>query len=211
MRGLAPAERDARVKAMVAVCGLTSAINYSIGELSKGNRQRVGLAQAMIHDPKVLILDEPTSGLDPNQISEIRDLIKRLGQQKTVILSSHILSEVEATCDRVVILHQGRVVADGRPSQLQAKAVDEARLHLKLSNGQGREMLGTLKSLPGVKAVEKTEDESERIHGYLVRSSPESDLRPEIFRLAGREGWTLYEMHREVVSLEDVFRRLTGN
>ncbi len=211
MRGIPPAEREARVRAMVEVCGLAGAVALRVGELSKGNRQRVGLAQAMIHDPQVLILDEPTSGLDPNQIGEIRDLIRRLGQKKTVIISSHILSEVEATCDRVVILHEGRVVADGQPRQLQAEARDESRLHLKLANGQGREVLSALKTLPGVKAVESGEDESELIHGYLVRSAPDLDLRPEIFRLAGREGWTLYEMHREVVSLEDVFRRLTGN
>jgi len=211
MRGIPVDQREARVKDMVLTCGLKAAVDHKVGELSKGNRQRVGLAQAMIHDPEVLILDEPTAGLDPNQISEIRDLIKRLGQKKTVIVSSHILSEVEATCDRVVIIHQGRVVADGQPKELQASSGDESRLHLKLSDGKGQEVLGALKRISGVSAAERTEDENEEIHGYLVRSSRDCDLRPEIFRLAGREGWTLYEMHREVVSLEDVFKRLTGN
>lgn len=210
MRGLPADQREARVKEMVQVCGLKDAVSHKVGELSKGNRQRVGLAQAMIHQPEILILDEPTAGLDPNQISEIRDLIKSLGQAKTVVISSHILSEVEATCDRVVIIHQGHVVADGRPKELQSRAGDESRLHLKLANGKGRDIAGALKSLPGIKAVERTEDENEQIHGYLVRTPRDQDLRPDIFRLAGKEGWTLYEMHREVVSLESIFRQLTS-
>ncbi len=211
MRNIPPDQVESRLREMVEVCGLTQAVAQKIGELSKGNRQRVGLAQAMIHDPEVLILDEPTSGLDPNQISEIRDLIKRLGKKKTVVISSHILSEVEATCHRVVIIHQGRVVADGQPRELQAKASRESRLYLKLANGKGQQVLSTLQSLPGVTAVERAEDENDLIHGYLVRSALDQDLRSEIFRLAGREGWTLYEMRREVASLEDIFRQLTSN
>jgi ABC-2 type transport system ATP-binding protein len=210
MRGLPANQREERVRAMVDVCGLKQAVDHKVGELSKGNRQRVGLAQAMIHDPEFLILDEPTAGLDPNQISEIRDLIKNLGRAKTVVISSHILSEVEATCDRVVIIHQGRVVADGKPKELQAKSGDESRLHLKLANGKGREVLDALKSLPGITGAERSEDESEQIHGYLVRTGRDRDLRADIFRLAGKEGWTLYEMHREVISLESIFRQLTS-
>jgi ABC-2 type transport system ATP-binding protein len=211
MRELPLDQREARVNDMITVCGLEGVVHKRISEVSKGNRQRVGLAQAMIHDPEYLILDEPTAGLDPNQISEIRDLIKRLGREKTVILSSHILSEVEATCDRVVIMNQGRVVADSNPRDLQRQAVDEARLHLRIGGGESRAMTDSLKKLPQALAVERTEDESRDIHGFLVRYQPEHDLRPEIFRLAHREGWILYEMHREVVSLEDVFRRLTAN
>lgn len=211
MREFSGDERDQRVREMVKVCGLENEVGKKISEVSKGNRQRVGLAQAMIHDPEYLILDEPTAGLDPNQIREIRDLIKRLGREKTVILSSHILSEVEATCDRVVIIHQGRVVADGNPRELQRQAVDESRLHLKIANGKGQQVLDTLKKMPNVSAAETAEDESQDIKGYLVHSAQEYDLRPDIFRLAGREGWTLYEMHREVVSLEKIFRRLTSN
>lgn len=211
MRGIPAEQREARAKEVVTTCGLRAAVDHKIGELSKGNRQRVGLAQAMIHDPEVLILDEPTAGLDPNQISEIRDLIKQLGQKKTVVVSSHILSEVEATCDRVVIIHQGRVVADGRLKELQARSGDESKLHLKISNGKGKEVLTSLKMLNGVSAVEKTDNESAEIYGYLVHGASDVDLRPDIFHLAMREGWTLYEMHREVVSLEDVFKKLTGN
>jgi len=211
MRGIPEVEREGRVASIVSQCGLSEAVAKKIGELSKGNRQRVGLAQAMIHDPEILILDEPTAGLDPNQISEIRDLIKRLGREKTVILSSHILSEVEATCDRVVIIHQGKVVADGNPKQLQKQSVDETRLHLKIAGGKGKNVLAALKQLRDVKSAESAEDESAEIKGYLVKSAHDHDLRPEIFQLATREGWTLYEMHREVVSLEDLFRRLTAN
>jgi len=211
MRGIPTEQRAARVKDMVLTCGLKSAVDRRVGELSKGNRQRVGLAQAMIHDPEVLILDEPTAGLDPNQISEIRDLIKHLGASKTVVISSHILSEVEATCHRVVIIHQGRVVADGQPKELQARAADESRLHVKIANGHGHDVVSALKVLDGVNRVERAEDETDRIHGYLVHAKTDHDLRPEIFKLVTREGWTLYEMHREVVSLESIFKRLTGN
>jgi ABC-2 type transport system ATP-binding protein len=211
MRGIDPALHDQRVQAMVEVCGLTPAVNFKIGELSKGNRQRVGLAQAMIHDPEILILDEPTAGLDPNQIGEIRDLIKRLGQKKTVILSSHILSEVEATCDRVVIIHQGKVVADAQPKTLQAQAEGDVKIHVKLGSGKQREVAAALKSVPGVLSVERGGDESDAVWSYDLRCNRESDLRPEVFRLAGREGWALYELRREVVSLEDIFKQLTSN
>ncbi|MCD4813740.1 ATP-binding cassette domain-containing protein [bacterium] len=208
MRQIAPHQRLERVREMVAVCGLQDVVAKKTGELSKGNRQRVGLAQAMLHDPEYLILDEPTAGLDPNQISEIRDLIRRLGRQKTVILSSHILSEVEATCDRVVIIHQGKVVADGNPKQLQKQAVDESRIHLKI---KGKQVAVSLEKLEKVKAVESTEAEAADIQGYLVKSLHDDDLRPEIFALAKQQGWVLYEMYREVVSLENVFKRLTAN
>lgn len=211
MRGIPAGDREARVRDMVTTCGLHAAVDRRVGELSKGNRQRVGLAQAMIHDPEVLILDEPTAGLDPNQISEIRDLIKHLGVKKTVIISSHILSEVEATCDRVVILHQGRVVADGQPKDLQARSGERSRIRLKLADAPAGEVLAALKRVSGVADAGRGEDESERILGYWVTTDAENDPRPELFRLAAREGWTLYELDREVVSLESVFKRLTGN
>jgi ABC-2 type transport system ATP-binding protein len=121
LQGMKEGAMQHRMKEMVRVCGLEEVRHKDIGELSKGYRQRVGLAQAMIHDPEVLILDEPTSGLDPNQIVEIRNLIKQLGRAKTVILSTHILSEVQATCSRVLIIHEGKIVADGSPEQLQAE------------------------------------------------------------------------------------------
>ncbi len=208
MRGIPATAQPARVKDMVAICGLGEVIHKKVGELSKGNRQRVGLAQAMIHDPEYLILDEPTAGLDPNQIIEIRDLIKKIGKEKTVILSSHILSEVEATCDRVVIIHQGKKVADGRPNELQKTAVDEAVIHLKI---KGKDVAAKLANLDGIREVKSGKDEDHEVKGYVLNTETEEDMRPEVFRLACQEGWILYEMTREVHSLETIFRRLTAN
>jgi ABC-2 type transport system ATP-binding protein len=210
MRGIPLAARDQRVAEMVELCGLASAVAFKVGELSKGNRQRVGLAQAMIHDPEILILDEPTAGLDPNQISEIRDLIRQLGRKKTVILSSHILSEVEATCDRVVIIHHGKVVADGSTRLLQSQAAGDAKVTVKLAQGKPREVLAALKALPGVVSAERGEDEGAEIQGYALQCDRGADLRPEVFRMAAKEGWVLYELRREAVSLEDVFKQLTA-
>jgi ABC-2 type transport system ATP-binding protein len=210
MRGMALGTREQRVAEMVELCGLVPAVNFKVGELSKGNRQRVGLAQAMIHDPEILILDEPTAGLDPNQISEIRDLIRRLGKEKTVILSSHILSEVEATCDRVVIIHRGRVVANGSTQLLQSQAAGDTKISLKIGQSKSREVLAALKSLSGVVKAERGQDESPEIQGYTLHCDRGTDLRPEVFRLAGKEGWALYELRRDVVSLEDVFKQLTA-
>lgn len=207
MRGIGPADRDQRVKNMIAVCGLEGVIQKKVNELSKGNRQRVGLAQAMIHDPEFLILDEPTAGLDPNQIIEIRDLIKKLGKEKTVILSSHILSEVEATCDRVVIIHQGQKVADGHPKELKDSAVDESVIHLKLKGDGVQEKIN---QLTGVRQIETGQDESDEIKGYVIKTAPDQDLRPELFNLACREKWVIYEMMRDVHSLETIFHRLTA-
>jgi ABC-2 type transport system ATP-binding protein len=210
MRGMPVATREQRVAEMVELCGLVPAVNFKVGELSKGNRQRVGLAQAMIHDPEILILDEPTAGLDPNQISEIRDLIRQLGRKKTVILSSHILSEVEATCDRVVIIHRGRVVADGSTKMLQSQASGDAKIVVKLGAGKSREVISAFKGLPGVVNAERGEDEGSEIQGYTLHCDHGTDLRPEVSRLVQKEGWVLYELRRDVVSLEDVFKQLTA-
>ena len=208
MRNIPEAAVEARVRAVVETCGLREAVARRVGELSKGNRQRVGLAQAMIHDPEILILDEPTAGLDPNQIREIRALIKNLGREKTLIISSHILSEVEATCDRVVIIHEGRKVADGRARELQATAASESRIHVKLTAADGAE--DVFQSLPGVTGVDAEGGEDEGLAGFVIRSGPDTDLRADIFRLAVERGWTLYELRREVESLESVFRQLTS-
>ena len=216
MREIPASQKEQRVKDMVQVCRLNEVVHKKIGELSKGNRQRVGLAQAMINDPQILILDEPTAGLDPNQISEIRDLIKNLGKKKTLILSSHILSEVEATCDRVIIVNKGKIVADGNPKKLQSMAVNESRVYLKVVNSKGKDVLEVLKKLDGLKEVEldkseKSKEENQDIKSYLIKTSLDKDLRPEIFKLANKEGWVLYEMYREVISLEHIFHHLTSN
>jgi len=132
LRGIPPSDRTRRLKHIIDLCGVGDVLHQDIGELSKGFRQRVGLARAMVHDPDILVLDEPTVGLDPNQIAEIRNLIRELGKEKTVILSTHILPEVQATCDRVVIIHQGRLVADGTPAELQSSFQGQELVHLVL-------------------------------------------------------------------------------
>jgi len=196
---------------MIEVCGLKEMRHKDIGELSKGYRQRVGLAQAMIHDPDVLIMDEPTSGLDPNQIVEIRNLIKQLGRAKTVILSTHILSEVQATCDRVIIINEGTIVADGTPKQLQQEfhGSESITIELKASVADAMmELFPKIKNLPNVESVEYAGG-GDDVHRFSVFSTKGSDIREELFRQAVAEKWILLEMSRKVTSLEEVFHKLT--
>jgi len=200
-----------RMREMIEVCGLGNVRHKDIGELSKGYRQRVGLAQAMIHDPQVLILDEPTSGLDPNQIVEIRNLIKKLGRAKTVVLSTHILSEVQATCDRVIIINKGHIVADGTPDQLQQnfRGAEMVSLELKAQVGNAMtDIFPKLKSLPLVESVEYGGQEGDT-HKFTVHTAKGSDVREQLFRQAVDEHWTLLEMSRKTTSLEEVFHDLT--
>jgi ABC-2 type transport system ATP-binding protein len=200
-----------RIKEMVHTCGLEDVRHKDIGELSKGYRQRVGLAQAMIHDPEVLILDEPTSGLDPNQIVEIRNLIKQLGRAKTVVLSTHILSEVQATCDRVLIINEGRIVADGTPEQLQHEFQGAEALTLELKTNASNPMeqisprLRTLAAVTGVELLSVKNSFSR----FALHIEKGSDVREALFRLAVAEGWVILEMHRKTTSLEEVFHKLT--
>ncbi len=200
-----------RMREMVDVCGLSGVRHKDIGELSKGYRQRVGLAQAMIHDPEVLILDEPTSGLDPNQIVEIRNLIRKLGSAKTVILSTHILSEVQATCDRVIIVNEGKIAADGTPDQLQHefRGSDIISLELKANVENGMtEIFPKVKALAHVENVQY-QNPSPGIHRLLITAAKGSDIREDLFRQAVSEKWLLLEIHREATSLEEVFHKLT--
>jgi len=200
-----------RMREMVEVCGLAEVRHKDIGELSKGYRQRVGLAQAMIHDPEVLILDEPTNGLDPNQIVEIRNLIRKLGSAKTVILSTHILSEVQATCDRVIIINEGRIAADGTPDQLQHefRGSDIISLELKANVENGMtEIFPKVKALAHVENVQY-QNPFPGIHRLLITATKGSDIREDLFRQAVSEKWLLLEIHREATSLEEVFHKLT--
>lgn len=199
--------RRERLETICRRCGLNSVLGKNVGQLSKGFRQRVGLAQAMIHDPDLLILDEPTSGLDPNQIVEIRDLIRELGQEKTVILSTHILPEVQASCDRIIIISGGRMVADDTPEMLSGSA-GGAVVRVVLKGAPEAE--ATLAALPGVAAVGTAGEEA---GGSVLRlqCAPGADPREEIFQAAVRGGWTLIDLHRERASLEDTFRQLTTN
>ena len=196
---------------MVEVCGLKEVRHKDIGELSKGYRQRVGLAQAMIHEPDVLILDEPTSGLDPNQIVEIRNLIKQLGRAKTVVLSTHILTEVQATCDRVIIINEGSIVADGTPSELQRKFHGSESITLELKAAVSNamtEIFPKIKSITGVESVQY-DGAAGDAHRFSVFAAKGSDIREELFRQAVAERWVLLEMARKATSLEDVFHQLT--
>ncbi len=202
-----------RRREMVEACGLGDVRHKDIGELSKGYRQRVGLAQAMIHDPEVLILDEPTSGLDPNQIVEIRNLIKKLGRAKTVILSTHILSEVQATCDRVIIINEGAIAADGTPEELQQnlRGAETVSLEIKSPSSNAMEdIFPRLKSLQSVETVDYRGSEGD-CHRFLVHSLKGTDVREELFRRSVAEQWILLEMTRQSASLEDVFHKLTRN
>ena len=211
LHGLRGGNLQHRLKEMVQTCGLEEVRHKDIGELSKGYRQRVGLAQAMIHDPEVLILDEPTSGLDPNQIVEIRNLIKQLGRAKTVVLSTHILSEVQATCDRVLIINEGRIVADGSPEQLQQEFQGAELLTLELKTTVANPLdqispkLRTLASVTGVDLL-STKNSLSR---FAVHVEKGIDVRESLFRLSVAEGWVILELHRKTTSLEEVFHKLT--
>lgn len=205
IQGVEKPRIPARIGEMVEMCGLERERHKKINELSKGYRQRVGLAQAMIHDPEVLILDEPTTGLDPNQIIEIRKLIKKLGKEKTVILSSHILSEVEATCDRILIINRGRIVADGSAETLRSQAEGKEVLTVKVE-ADTDEVKKALLSLASVETVTPVDG---RPGFFLVQSKPESSSRKAVFDLCVDRKWYLYEMTGHETKLEDVFRELT--
>jgi len=208
VRNLSKGERRRRIKEVVGVCGLTDVLTKDIGELSKGYRQRVGFAQAIIHNPPVLFMDEPTSGLDPNQIVEIRNLIRELGKEKTVILSTHVLSEVQAACDRVLIINKGRIVADGTKDELQAMVRGKEIIYLKLK-APGKDALKSLAELDGIESVNEKDSESTEVTGYEVRVRQGMDIRETLSRFVTSRKWVILEMSRGVVSLEDIFRKLT--
>jgi ABC-2 type transport system ATP-binding protein len=200
---------DSKVHEMIDVCGLDSMKHKDIGELSKGYKQRVGLAQAMINDPELLILDEPTSGLDPNQIREIRNLIKKLGKEKTVILSTHILSEVQATCNRVIIINKGKIVADGTPEELQSRSKGQSIVTLEVVDNVDKNTLReALKNCRGVTKVEHAK-ETDGSFIYNIYGEPGVDLRPVISNTVISNKATLLSMQTKQTSLEDIFRDLT--
>lgn len=204
-----PAEKiERRIRSMVHVCGLNLEKHKKIGELSKGYRQRVGLAQAMIHDPEILILDEPTTGLDPNQIVEIRKLIRELGREKTVILSTHILPEVEATCDRILIINKGKIVADGTAEILRKQASGGELLRIRIEDGTAENILAALNGLP---PVEKAIALDATTHRFEVQTKPGQSAKRAIFRLCMENGWILTESIPVETRLEDIFRNLTMN
>lgn len=194
-------KKKLRVREMIETVGLELEQNKKIGALSKGYRQRVGLAQAMIHDPKVLILDEPTSGLDPNQLTEIRQLITQIGKEKTVLLSTHIMQEVEALCERVIIVNRGNIVADDKVSTLLDKLSGQRVLFVEFSQPVS---VGDLKKIEGVERVKQTEGNQ-----YRIFYNPSVDLRETLFRFAVEHNLSVLTQRVEEQKLEDIFKQLT--
>ncbi len=192
----------ARIADLIEMTGLGREQHKQIGALSKGYRQRVGLAQAMLHDPQVLILDEPTSGLDPNQLAEIRGLIKALGKEKTVVFSTHIMQEVQAICDRVIIIDRGKLVADDSIDRLQARLQGQTVLLVEFDRSPS---LAQLASIEGVKKVAARGQ-----HQFQLIAASETDVRTEVFRFAVAQNFVLLGIQREAMSVEEVFRQLTA-
>jgi len=208
LQGVSRSQIPDRVRKMIKVCGLNAEKHKKIGELSKGYRQRVGLAQAMIHDPEVLILDEPTTGLDPNQIVEIRKLIRELGKEKTVILSTHILPEVEATCDRILIINKGKIVADGTADNLRKQAEGTEILKVRIEDATAAEVqheLNRLKNADRVELIDKN------LNRFEVHARTGTSCKREVFQLCVQKNWVLSELTPLETRLEDIFRNLTMN
>jgi ABC-2 type transport system ATP-binding protein len=205
LRKLDPGQAHRAVSQAVEETGVGEVFYRPIGELSKGYRQRLGMAAAILHQPEVLILDEPTEGLDPNQRVEIRRLVAELGKERTVLLCTHVMQEVEATCSRLVILSRGKLVAQGSVQDLLATRSGRTRYVVE---AEGEGIAEALLALPGVEA-----HRSEEVEGrarVTLEAGGDEELRPTISSLAGEKGWTLWELHRERASLEDIFRQLTS-
>lgn len=209
-----------RARSVVEVCGLAQVLGKEIRHLSHGYRQRVGLAQALIHDPPILILDEPTSDLDPNEKAEFLEYLKQIGEERTVLLSTHNLSEVETACARAMIVSKGRIVADGPLDEIRAKS-GKVRYVVSVQESTGdtpyrglgalpkqNEVQAALGAIKGVKKVGELPTD-DRAHSYELTSERDVDLRPELFKLIVDKGWVLLELHRDTQTLEDVFRNLT--
>ena len=197
LHGILGGKLRKRIHEMIELCGLEREQKKRIGTLSKGYRQRVGLAQALIHNPPVLILDEPTTGLDPNQIVEIRKVIQEIGKNKTVIFSTHIMQEVQAICTRAVIINLGKIVADNAVTSLQGDSWIEAEFAQDID-------MDLLKSIVGVVSVEKIAAQK-----YKILTNSEEDIRPAIFKLASEQNWPLLGLQLQESSLENVFQNLT--
>jgi ABC-2 type transport system ATP-binding protein len=201
-------KKTQRIRELAELCGINEVMHKPIGELSKGYKQRVGLAHAMMNDPEVLVLDEPTSGLDPNQIVEIRKIIKEIGKEKTIILSTHILSEAEATCDRIVIISQGKIVADGSAENLKQTSRGKSIMNLSLTNADYQNVQDSLTAIKGLDKVTCISEDDGMLEIRLSCSST-TDLRPEVYRKVKETDWVLLDFHQETQSLENIFRELT--
>ncbi|MCM1321049.1 MAG: ABC transporter ATP-binding protein [Bacteroides sp.] len=203
-----------KVPLLCKECGLAEVMHKNISDLSRGYRQRVGLAHALMNDPEILILDEPTGGLDPNQIIEVRNLIKEIGKTRTVIISTHILGEVEMLCDRVIIISRGKIAADSPTSELRARYGGASTLHLSVSGCTPREFAAALETIHGVSEVSAAESALSADEKTLAEADISvpagAEIRADVFNLIVQRGWVLYEMSLRRNSLEDVFRTLTA-
>tara|TARA_B100001029_G_C15062241_1_gene459562 strand:+ start:1068 stop:2012 length:945 start_codon:yes stop_codon:yes gene_type:complete len=199
---------DNALDRVIDQCGLNGVIHKKISACSKGYKQRVGLAMAIIHDPSILILDEPVNGLDPNQIIEIRELIRNLGRDKTIIISSHILQEIQATADRIVVINQGQVVADGTGEELMASLKGNTLLTLEVKNATNEAIDSLPVEIPGIQLKDIIENDESHI--IQINYSTEIDPREDIFKFAIKSKWSILEMSPYKKNLEDVFRSLTG-
>ena len=207
IRGIEDSEFNEALKRVVSECGLQGVVHRTVGNCSKGYKQRIGLAAAMIHDPKVLILDEPVTGLDPNQIVEIRSLIKKLGKEKLVLMSSHILQEIQATVDRIIIIDQGKIVADGTSEELIADSKGMTKLKLEILDGDENDIKNMEATIPSV-TVQGIEKQKQSIL-IQIEYQNTSDPRQDIFKYAVEKNWIITEMSVHKRNLEDLFRNLT--
>jgi ABC-2 type transport system ATP-binding protein len=206
LRRMSPGKIKSRIGEVVDVCRLGDYRKTQIGKLSKGFRQRVGIAQAILHEPEVLVLDEPTIGIDPIQVVETRNLIQDLGRSQTVVLSSHILPEVSMICGRVLIIHEGRIVAEDTPKNLAERLQGVERLEVEVG-GPAADVLPVLQKIPGV--IDITHRNEEGRHTYTIQAQPGKDLRDEISQVVISNGWSLRSLQLVGMSLEDIFLRLT--
>jgi len=208
IRGINSSKKISRIRYLADLCGIIEVMHKPIGELSKGFKQRVGLAHAMMNDPEILVFDEPTSGLDPNQIIEIRDIIKQIGKKKTIILSTHILSEAEATCDRIVIINQGKIVADDDTEALKQSAKGKNLINISLQNAGFESVKQQLLTIDGIEDIVQVNEDNGILNLKLTcRSS--ADIRGDIYRNIRQTDWILLEIHQEAQTLENIFRKLT--
>lgn len=207
LRGLDRSARESAIKRVTDLCWLGEFIDRPINQLSKGMRQRVGLADALLHDPKVLILDEPTVGLDPTQIRETRNLVRELGRRHTVLLSSHILHEIEQTCQRTIIIAGGKIVASGSPDELKERIRGGSRLIAEIS-GPGGEVEKAVRGIRGIEQVDLASDNG--WNRLTIQTQGRADPREEVFRVVKERGWSLREIRLEVGSLEEYFVQITA-
>jgi len=205
MRGIEKNKQLGRIKELAKICSLTDVMHKTVGNLSKGYKQRVGLALALMGDPDILVLDEPTSGLDPNQIVEIRSIIKEIGKTKTIIFSTHILSEAEATCDRVIIINKGKLAADGTSDMLKSDKSKNQLISLILQNAEqsdAEKVFSKLKQIIDIQIIQSSDSMS-------IQLTCNEDIRAELYKSIRNQNWILLEMKQEKKSLEHIFRELT--